>query len=154
MRDCMLTHWPFAASAPLPGIHWVHGSLLAALIRHLGSVSIFEKFLVIGYTNRLEGNVDKPNVRQSTDLKGHTASIEKVAFNPVKELELCSVSADGTARFWDVKTKALLNEVKGLGETFTLAWAPNGEHVVVGNKVCPIVTVVYEGVRLHCSTGR
>ncbi|KAJ1333926.1 THO complex subunit 3 [Microdochium nivale] len=79
-------------------------------------------------------NVDKPNVRQSTDLKGHTAPIEKVAFSPVKELELCSVSSDGTVRFWDVKTKAVLNEVKGLGETFTLAWAPNGEHVVVGNK--------------------
>lgn len=92
-------------------------------------------------------------MRQSTDLKGHTASIEKVAFNPVKELELCSVSADGTARFWDVKTKALLNEVKGLGETFTLAWAPNGEHVVVGNKVCAIFTVAYEGSRLRRSTG-
>ncbi|KAK8126028.1 WD domain-containing protein [Apiospora kogelbergensis] len=80
-------------------------------------------------------NVDKPNVRQSTELKGHTASIEKVAFNPVKELELCSVSIDGTVKFWDVKTKALVNEVKGLGEAFTLAWAPDGEHLIVGNKV-------------------
>ncbi|KAK7988182.1 hypothetical protein PG990_005034 [Apiospora arundinis] len=79
-------------------------------------------------------NVDKPNVRQSTELKGHTASIEKVAFNPVKELELCSVSIDGTVKFWDVKTKALVNEVKGLGEAFTLAWAPDGEHLIVGNK--------------------
>ncbi|KAI1638184.1 WD domain-containing protein [Biscogniauxia mediterranea] len=79
-------------------------------------------------------NVDKPNVRQSTELKGHTAPIEKVAFNPVKELELCSVSSDGVVRFWDVKTKTVLNEVKGLGETFTLAWAPHGECVVVGNK--------------------
>lgn len=81
------------------------------------------------------GNGDKPNVRQTTELKGHTASIEKVAFNPVKELELCSVSSDGVVRFWDVKTKQVLNEVKGLGNTFTLAWAPHGECVVVGNKV-------------------
>ncbi|KAF3061853.1 THO complex subunit 3 [Daldinia childiae] len=79
-------------------------------------------------------NADKPNVRQTTELKGHTASIEKVAFNPVKELELCSVSSDGVVRFWDVKTKQVLNEVKGLGETFTLAWHPRGECVIVGNK--------------------
>ncbi|KAI0136287.1 WD domain-containing protein [Xylariales sp. AK1849] len=79
-------------------------------------------------------NVDKPNVRQSTELKGHTASIEKVAFNPVKELELCSVSIDGTAKFWDVRTRNIINEVKGLGEAFTLAWAPDGESLVVGNK--------------------
>ncbi|KAI1339581.1 WD domain-containing protein [Xylariaceae sp. FL0016] len=79
-------------------------------------------------------NVDKPNVRQTTDLKGHAAPIEKVAFNPVKDLELCSVSSDGVVRFWDVKTKTVLNEVRGLGETFTLAWSPQGDYVVVGNK--------------------
>ncbi|KAI1845647.1 hypothetical protein JX265_005337 [Neoarthrinium moseri] len=79
-------------------------------------------------------NVDKPNVRQSTELKGHAAPIEKVAFNPVKELELCSVSSDGTVKFWDVRTRNLINEVKGLGDTFTLAWAPDGESLVVGNK--------------------
>lgn len=79
-------------------------------------------------------NVDKPNVRQSTELKGHVGPIEKVAFNPVKELELCSVSSDGTVKFWDVKTRTLLNEVKGLGETFTLAWAPDGQRLIVGNK--------------------
>lgn len=80
-------------------------------------------------------NVDKPNVRQTTELRGHVASIEKVAFNPVKELELCSVSSDGVVRFWDVKNKVVLNEVRGLGEAFTLAWAPEGECVIVGNKV-------------------
>ncbi|KAI0025468.1 WD domain-containing protein [Xylariomycetidae sp. FL0641] len=79
-------------------------------------------------------NVDKPNVRQTTELKGHTAPIEKVAFNPAKELELCSVSSDGVVRFWDVKSKTVLNEVKGLGEAFTLVWAPRGECVIVGNK--------------------
>ncbi len=79
--------------------------------------------------------MDKPNVRQTTELRGHVAPIEKVAFNPAKELELCSVSSDGVARFWDVKNKVVLNEVRGLGETFTLAWSPQGEYVVVGNKV-------------------
>ncbi|KAI0196326.1 WD domain-containing protein [Xylaria flabelliformis] len=79
-------------------------------------------------------NVDKPNVRQTTELRGHAAPIEKVAFNPAKELELCSVSSDGVVRFWDVKNRVVLNEVRNLGEAFTLAWAPHGEYVVVGNK--------------------
>ncbi|KAF4636951.1 hypothetical protein G7Y89_g1139 [Cudoniella acicularis] len=80
-------------------------------------------------------NPDRPNVRYSTELKGHTAGIEKVAFNPVKDAELCSVSSDGVVKFWDVRTKAVINEIKGLGDAFTLAWAPDGETLVVGNKV-------------------
>lgn len=85
-------------------------------------------------------NPEKRDVRYSTELKGHTAGIEKVAFNPVKETELCSVSSDGVVRFWDVKTKAVINEVKGLGDAFTLAWSPDGESLIVGNKAstqCP-----------------
>jgi len=68
------------------------------------------------------------------ELKGHTAAIERVAFNPSKEAELCSISSDGVVKFWDVKTKTCTNEVKGLGDLFTLYWAPNGETLVVGNK--------------------
>lgn len=58
-----------------------------------------------------------------------------MAFNPVKDSELCSVSGDGTVKFWDVRTKNCFNEVRGLGETFTLAWAPGGDTLIVGNKV-------------------
>jgi THO complex subunit 3 len=58
-----------------------------------------------------------------------------VAFNPVKDAELCSVSDDGVVKFWDVRTKACVNEVKGLGDAFTLVWAPDGESLIVGNKV-------------------
>ena len=81
------------------------------------------------------GNPEKPNVRFSTELKGHNALIEKVAFNPVKDAELCSVSSDGVVKFWDVRTKACVNEVKDLGSAFSLAWAPDGESLIVGNKV-------------------
>ncbi|OAA53759.1 WD repeat-containing protein [Niveomyces insectorum RCEF 264] len=79
-------------------------------------------------------NPDKPNVRFSTELKGHTAPIERVAFNPVKDAELCSVSADGVAKFWDVRTMACTNEVKDLGGAVTLAWAPDGDALVLGNR--------------------
>ncbi|KAL2122555.1 hypothetical protein VTJ04DRAFT_3010 [Mycothermus thermophilus] len=79
-------------------------------------------------------NPEKPNVRFSTELKGHLAGIEKIAFNPVKDAELCSVSNDGVVKFWDVRTKACVNEVKGLGSSHTLAWAPDGSSLLVGNK--------------------
>ncbi|KAG6011906.1 hypothetical protein E4U54_007843, partial [Claviceps lovelessii] len=79
-------------------------------------------------------NPDKPHVKFSTELKGHTASVEKVAFNPTKDAELCSMSSDGIVKFWDVRTKACFNEVKGLGDALSLAWAPDGETLVVGNK--------------------
>lgn len=81
------------------------------------------------------GNPEKAHVKFSTELKGHAAPIEKVAFNPTKDAELCSVSSDGVVKFWDVRTKACFNEVTGLGDTFTLAWAPDGQTLVVGNKV-------------------
>ncbi|KEY67491.1 hypothetical protein S7711_02411 [Stachybotrys chartarum IBT 7711] len=80
-------------------------------------------------------NPEKPHVKFSTELKGHAASVEKVAFNPTKDAELCSVSSDGVVKFWDVRTKACFNEVKGLGDAFTLAWAPDGQTLLVGNKV-------------------
>lgn len=83
----------------------------------------------------LRWNPDRPSVRYSTTLAGHLAPIEKVAFNPTKEAELCSVSSDGVAKFWDVRTRAVINEVSGLGDAFTLAWSPDGESLVVGNKV-------------------
>lgn len=81
------------------------------------------------------GNPEKPHVKFSTELKGHAAPIEKVAFNPTKDAELCSVSSDGVVKFWDVRTKNCINEVKGLGDAFTLVWAPDGQTLIVGNKV-------------------
>ncbi|KAK4131951.1 WD40 repeat-containing protein [Trichocladium antarcticum] len=79
-------------------------------------------------------NPEKNNVRFSTELKGHSAPVEKVAFNPVKDAELCSVSSDGVAKLWDVRTKACVNEIKGLGSAHTLAWAPDGSSLLVGNR--------------------
>lgn len=62
------------------------------------------------------------------------------------------MSSDGTVRFWDVKTRNLLNEVKGLGEAFTLAWAPDGQHVVVGNKVFEPYPAFCNGRTCGCVT--
>jgi WD40 repeat protein len=104
-----------------------------------------QNFPCIHFTHFGSWNPNLPNVKHSTDLKGHAAGIEKVAFNPVKDAELCSISSDGVVKFWDVRTKAVINEVKGLGDTFTLAWCPDGETLIVGNKVnCHIPHVLVQ----------
>lgn len=80
-------------------------------------------------------NPEKTNVKNSTELRGHQGAIERVAWNPVKEAELASCSADGTVKFWDVRSKASIGEVKLGGEGFTLTWSPDGKEVLVGLKV-------------------
>jgi len=52
------------------------------------------------------------------------------------ESQLASLSSDGVLKLWDVRNRACVNEVKGLGEAFTLVWHPDGEGLIVGNKVC------------------
>ncbi|KZF22325.1 WD40 repeat-like protein [Xylona heveae TC161] len=79
-------------------------------------------------------NPEKANVKYSTDLRGHSGTVERVAWNPVREAELASVSADGTVRFWDVRSKTSVGEAKIGGEGFSIAWAPDGSEVIVGRK--------------------
>ncbi|KAF2189433.1 WD40 repeat-like protein [Zopfia rhizophila CBS 207.26] len=79
-------------------------------------------------------NPEKTNVKNSTELRGHTGGVERVAFHPVNETELASCSSDGMVRFWDVRSKAVVGEVKVGGEPFTLAWTPDGSEIVAGRK--------------------
>ena len=74
-------------------------------------------------------------MKNSTELRGHQGGVERVAFSPVGESELASCGTDGTVRFWDVRTKASIGEVKVGGEAFTLAWKPDGKEIIVGKKV-------------------
>ncbi|KAI9851448.1 MAG: hypothetical protein M1838_003637 [Thelocarpon superellum] len=79
-------------------------------------------------------NPERANVKNSTELRGHTGAVQCVAWNPVKEAELASCSADGTVRIWDVRSKGCVGEVKTGGEGFTLAWHPDGSMLMVGRK--------------------
>ncbi len=80
-------------------------------------------------------NPDRALVKNSTELRGHTGPIERVAWNPTKEAELTSCSADGTVRFWDIRSKNCKAEVKLGGEGFTVTWSPDGKTVLAGRKV-------------------
>jgi THO complex subunit 3 len=81
-------------------------------------------------------NPEKPNVKHSTELKGLVAPIDCVEFHPFNENELASAThKDGLVKFWDVRTKASIGEIKVAGEPFQLAWTPDGTEIVVGTKV-------------------
>ncbi|MCJ1376505.1 hypothetical protein MMC20_007748 [Loxospora ochrophaea] len=79
-------------------------------------------------------NPEKPEVKNSTELRGHTGGIECVSWNPVKEAELASVSNDGTCKFWDVRSKGCIETVQLGGAGLTVSWAADGSMVVAGNK--------------------
>lgn len=68
-------------------------------------------------------------------MRGHTAGIEKALFNPVRDAELASCSADGTVRFWDVRSKTCVSRLDVGGEAFTLSWSADGSTMIVGKKV-------------------
>lgn len=80
-------------------------------------------------------NPEKPQVKNSTELRGHTGAVERVAWNPTKEAELASVSSDGTCRFWDVRSKTCIATVPLGGEGLTIGWANDGSLVLAGRKV-------------------
>lgn len=85
-------------------------------------------------------NPEKTNIKHSTELRGHTQTIDRVAWNPGREAELASCGGDGMVRFWDVRSKSSIGQVKvGSGssseELINMAWAPNGDEIIVGRKV-------------------
>ncbi|KAF2034817.1 WD40 repeat-like protein [Setomelanomma holmii] len=97
-------------------------------------------FIATGATDRTLRiwNPEKTNVKNSTELKTTGAppftSLERVAFHPINENELASCTTDGMVRFWDIRTKASVGEVKVGEQPFTLAWTPDGTEIVAGRK--------------------
>ncbi|UPX10690.1 uncharacterized protein EKO05_0001332 [Ascochyta rabiei] len=90
-------------------------------------------------------NPEKTNVKNSTDLRTPGApaatSLERVAFHPINENELASCSTDGMVRFWDIRSKASVGEVRVGEQPFTLAWAPDGNGIVAGRKDNVLVSI-------------
>lgn len=95
-------------------------------------------------------NPDKPNVKNSTELRtpGATAQLERIAFHPVNEHELASCSSDGMVRFWDIRSKASVGEVKVGHVPFTLAWTPDGSEIVAGRKDNLLVSIDRAALRV------
>ena len=109
-------------------------------------------------------NPEKPEIRYSTELKGHSGAVEKIQWDPTHSDRLASASTDGTVRFWDYRSECrgcassgrmtnamdcskvnlvlmwltgakCLNQVNTGGENISLTYSPEGNYVAVGTKV-------------------
>jgi THO complex subunit 3 len=52
-------------------------------------------------------NPEKPEVRYSIQLKGHTQAVDQLRWNPMNPDQLASGSLDKTVRFWDYRGSAV-----------------------------------------------
>ncbi|CAK96171.1 uncharacterized protein An01g07460 [Aspergillus niger] len=94
-------------------------------------------------------NPERSQVKYSTELRGHTAGIEKVVFNPVRDSELASCSTDGTVRVWDVRSKTCVSRLDVGGEAFTLSWSADGRVMIVGRKKPTFTPSTYTALEPH-----
>lgn len=93
-------------------------------------------------------NPDKPEVRYSIQLRGHTQTVDQLCWDPTNPDQLVSASPDKTVRFWDYRcipplwgfllmmvAQTCIKEVPTKGENLNIAWSPDGDHVAVASRV-------------------
>eukprot|EP00727_Mastigamoeba_balamuthi_P005701 m51a1_g1750 hypothetical protein (321) ;mRNA; r:220673-222116 len=70
------------------------------------------------------------------ELKGHTASVEAIAWDPRNADVLASVSVDNSLRLWDVSKAPGRQVAVDQCDTslLMLCWSPDGENIVVADK--------------------
>ncbi|VEL26930.1 unnamed protein product, partial [Protopolystoma xenopodis] len=67
-------------------------------------------------------------------MRGHTESVDQLAWHPSSYDTLVSVGADGVVRLWDCRMKKGPVTAQLKGENINVAWSPNGRTIAVGNK--------------------
>lgn len=68
------------------------------------------------------------------ELRGHTASVEKLSWDPTHSDRLVSVSLDRTLRLWDYRTGRQLWSIDLASPLINCAYSPCGGYVVVGTR--------------------
>lgn len=92
--------------------------------------------IACGLTDKLVRvwNPEKPEIRNSTELKGHSLGVDRVAWDPTHADKLVSCGGDGIVRFWDYRSNKCLGITSTSGENISLAYHPEGSVVAVGTK--------------------
>jgi THO complex subunit 3 len=96
----------------------------------------------MGGTRLASGSVDQTariwsleHGKHSLELRGHTASVDQLAWDPTSPDRLATASADKSVRIWDVRAGAnCVTTIHTSGENINLSWSPDGQHIAVGNK--------------------
>nr|CDS29489.2 tho complex subunit 3 [Hymenolepis microstoma] len=77
--------------------------------------------------------LDSTRLSRLQTFRGHTDSVDQLAWHPSVNDILATVSADSTVRLWDCRSKRITTaQLKG--ENINLAWSPDGNTIAVGNK--------------------
>ena len=105
----------------------------------VGSVSFSPDGATLAMASR-EGNIHLWDVESGQlldSLKGHSNAVQAVAFSPDGRT-LASGSSDQTVRLWNVETRRELMQLNSgsvvLGQLLTLAFSPNGKHLLTGGQ--------------------
>ncbi|CDW96962.1 hypothetical protein, partial [Sporisorium scitamineum] len=72
--------------------------------------------------------------RASTELRGHTESVDQLVWHPLQPEVLASASADKTVRVWDVRSKPSDTAITTPGANINIAYHPTGNYIAVGDK--------------------
>ncbi|KAI8137063.1 WD40-repeat-containing domain protein [Fennellomyces sp. T-0311] len=79
-------------------------------------------------------NPHRPELKYSTELKGHTDSVDQLDWDPTHPDRLATASCDKTARIWDHRSGKCTAVVQTGGENINICWSPDGENIAVGDK--------------------
>lgn len=68
-------------------------------------------------------------------MKGHTASVEQIAWDPKHDDRLATASTDKTVCIWDTRTAKPAQTIQTGRENISIAWSPDSTFIASGNKV-------------------
>ncbi|GAK64295.1 transducin family protein/WD-40 repeat family protein [Moesziomyces antarcticus] len=88
------------------------------------------------------------DARASTELKGHSDSVDQLVWHPSHADVVATASADKTVRIWDTRARAQqanatdgVTTVQTPGANINIAYHPSGDYLAVGDKTDTVSVV-------------